>query len=505
MASLRALRAPLDRYLALRGLMAADARAYYSLLLSHTEEILPLVYTPTVGDACQQYHRLPLETWGLYLSLEDRGRVLEKLRAWRQQDVRVAVMTDGERILGLGDLGANGMGISEGKIALYTVAAGVDPGQCMPLCIDVGTNNNALLEDPAYKGLRRRRPHRAEFDSFMAEVMGALAAWQPHVLVQFEDFGNSNAFRLLDAYRHDMCVFNDDIQGTASITLAGLLSAARATGRPLSEHRLLFLGAGEAGTGIGELVAHYMHLRHGATLEEGRGGCFYLDSKGLVCASRAASLQHHKLPFAHDVPYCGTLEEAVAQLRPTALIGVSTIGGAFNERVLRMMAEINGRPIVFPLSNPTAQSECTFQQALEWTDGRAVFASGSPFSAVRDRAGVVRHPAQANNVYIFPALGHAAVATRAARLTDEMFVVAAEELASMTTVDDVEAGRLFPPFSSIRAASARVAGRVADFAVAEGLGSRPEGAPGAGGGADEWAAYFGRRMWSAGVPARSKL
>ncbi|GBF87516.1 NADP malic enzyme [Raphidocelis subcapitata] len=504
MARLRALARPIDRYLALRDLLAADPRAYYSLLLTHTEEILPFVYTPTVGDACLQYHRLPIKTWGLYLTLDDRGRVLEKLRSLPQQDVHAVVMTDGERILGLGDLGANGMGISEGKIALYTVAAGLDPASCLPLCIDVGTNNASLLEDPQYKGLRRRRPARAEFDSFMAEVMGALAAWRPHVMVQFEDFGNSNAFRLLDSYRHTMCAFNDDIQGTAGITLAGLLSAARATGRPLIDHRILFLGAGEAGTGIGELVARYLHLRHGVTVEEGRARCFYLDSKGLVCASRRPSLQHHKLPFAHDADYCADLRTAVQQLRPTALIGVSTIGGAFKEGILRLMAEINDRPIVFPLSNPTSQAECTFEQALEWTGGRVLFASGSPFSPARDAAGALRQPAQANNVYIFPALGAAAIETRAAALPDEAFVVAAEELAGMTTLDDVNAGRLFPPFSSIRAVSARVSARVAEFMVGRGLGAAPPGVR-AGAARGEWAEYFSSRMWGAEAPMRSKL
>lgn len=334
--------------------------------------------------------------------------------------------------------------------------------------------------------------------------MGALREWQPHTLVQFEDFGNSNAFRLLDNYRRDMCVFNDDIQGTASITLAGLLSAARATGKPLSDHRILFLGAGEAGTGIGELVAHYMHLRHGTTLEEGRSRCYFLDSKGLVCASRKATLQHHKLPFAHDVPYCADLRAAIQQLRPTALIGVSTIGGAFKEQIVRMMAEMNDRPIIFPLSNPTNQAECTFEQALTWTDGRVLFASGSPFTPMRDAAGAMRQPAQANNVYIFPALGHAAIATRGRQLTDEMFVVAAEELAGMTAIEDVEAGRLFPSFSQIRAISARVAARVAAFAVEQGLGSRPSGVR-EGAGHAEWTDFFSQHLWGAEMPLRSKL
>eukprot|EP00878_Enallax_costatus_P000619 GHUV01000720.1.p1 GENE.GHUV01000720.1~~GHUV01000720.1.p1 ORF type:complete len:526 (+),score=186.74 GHUV01000720.1:291-1868(+) len=478
---------PIDRYLTLRDLLRLAPRLYYQCLLRHTEEILPFIYTPTVGEACQKYHQLPLRTRGLYLTLHDRGSILKKLQAWPQQDIKVAVITDGERILGLGDLGRNGMGISEGKITLYTAAAGVDPEKCLPICVDIGTNNPRYLEDPDYRGIKAPRITGAEFDSFMTEVMESLKAWQPHMLLQFEDFGNNNAFRLLDTWRHKMCAFNDDIQGTACITLAGLLSAARATGKPLSDHRVLFLGAGEAGTGIGELIAQYLHLRHGITLEEGRKHCYFLDSKGLVCKSRS-NLQHHKEPFAHDVEFCPDLKSAIKALKPTALVGVSTIAKAFDKEVIEAMAELNERPIVFPLSNPTSKSECSYEEAFSWTHGKVLFASGSPFDPITDEAGMTHYPAQANNAYIFPAVGYAAILANSSEITDEMFVLAAEELSTMTDMEQLEIGRLFPAFKTIRTISKKLTARVAEHMVKAGLGSTPEGC-------DDWETYVAENMW----------
>ncbi|KAF8065915.1 ME6 [Scenedesmus sp. PABB004] len=485
----RSIEKPIDKYLTLRDLLRLAPKVYYDLLLKHTEEILPYIYTPTVGEACELYHKLPLKTRGLYITLHDKGAVAAKLAAWPVQDVRVAVITDGERILGLGDLGRNGMGISEGKITLYTAAAGVNPMQCLPICVDIGTNNPTYLEDPEYRGIKAPRVTGAEFDEFMGEVMEALAAWQPHMLVQFEDFGNNNAFRLLETWRHKMCAFNDDIQGTACITLAGLLSAARATGRPFSEHRVLFLGAGEAGTGIGELIATYMHLRHGLTMEEGRRHCFFLDSRGLVCSSRT-NLQHHKVPFAHDVEFCPNIKAAIAALKPTALVGVSTIAKAFDREVVEAMCALNDRPIIFPLSNPTSKSECTYDEAFEWSKGKVLFASGSPFDPITDGAGVTHHPAQANNAYIFPAVGYAAVLARSSEITDEMFVLAAEELAGMTDMEELEQGRLFPAFQSIRTISKVLSARVAEHMVKAGLGAAPEGVT-------DWEGYVAANMWTA--------
>lgn len=503
--------------MALRALRELSPGGYHRLMLTHGQEVLPYIYTPTVGQACQEYHTLGIKTRGLYVSLEDRRRILAKLRSWPQQHVRVIVVTDGERILGLGDLGANGMGISEGKIELYTAAAGVDPAVCLPVCLDVGTNNRALREHPEYGGLRRPRPTGQEYASFVDEFMAALKEWQPHVLIQFEDFGNHNAFTLLERYRGTHCCFNDDIQGTASITLAALLSALHVTGGRLSEQRILFLGAGEAATGIASLIAFCIAQREGIPEQEARTRCHLLDSKGLVCASRT-DLQHHKRPFAHATPFCADLLSAVRQLKPTALIGVSAQGGAFTQEVVEAMAALNERPLIFPLSNPTHLAECTFEQAYSWTSGRVLFASGSPFDPIMDDSGRQRVAPQANNAYIFPAVGHAAVLTRASCIPEEVFLVAAEELAAMGTAEARALGSLFPPFSAIRDVSARIMAPVAAFLVSRGLGQPPSGWPplkqqqGGTGGvggcvANEgvWVQHARDAMWSVGGPARSRL
>lgn len=486
----RSLSNPLDRYIYLRNLTASNPHAYYEFLYKDTEEILPFIYTPTVGDACEQYHKLPLKTRGLYISLNDKGNVLSKLKSWAHQDVAVVVVTDGERILGLGDLGANGMGISEGKITLYTAAAGVNPMQCLPVCLDVGTNNQALLDDPQYKGLRQRRCTGTEYDAFVEEFVTALQQWRPHVLLQFEDFGNNNAFRLLEKYRSRLCCFNDDIQGTACITLAGILSALRVSGQSLADQRVMFLGAGEAGTGIGELIAEFLQTRHGLSQQAAREHCFFLDSKGLVCASRT-DLQHHKKPFAHDVPFQRTLKDAIAALKPTVLIGVSTIAGAFDADVISAMCANTPRPIVFPLSNPTSKSECTFAQAHAWSKGQVLFASGSPFDPLSTAEGTTLYPAQANNAYIFPAVGHAAVLTGCSSITGEVFLSAAEALAAMTPAEDLAQGRLFPAFSTIRSVSVKIIAQIAQHIVGAGLGTCPEGASQQG-----WERFAQACIWS---------
>uniref|UniRef100_A0A383VNK3 Malic enzyme n=1 Tax=Tetradesmus obliquus TaxID=3088 RepID=A0A383VNK3_TETOB len=476
----RSTRKPIQKYLFLRDLQLFNPRVYFHLLMTRTEELLPYIYTPTVGEACETYHELPVLTQGLYISLRDRGNIFRKLKAWKQQDVRVAVVTDGERILGLGDLGANGMGISEGKIQLYTAAAGVNPAHCLPICLDVGTNNAALLADPRYKGLRQPRVVGEEYDEFIEEFMAALRDWQPHLLLQFEDFGNNNAFRLLERYQPHACTFNDDIQGTACITLAGILSALRAVGQPLSQQRVLFFGAGEAGTGIGELIAQAL-VKQGSeagqqmSITEARQHCWFMDSKGLICAERpdaqAGSLAHHKVPFAHaGVGHLPDLLSAVRTLKPTILIGVSTIHHAFNQQVVEAMCEVNPQPIIFPLSNPTCKSECSFEQAAQWSRGSVLFDSGSPFQPLCIN-GEECHPAQANNAYVFPAVGHAAVLTRAKTIPNDVFLVAAETLAGMTSLQELRRGFLFPSFSRIREVSVKLMAAVAAHMVASGLAS----------------------------------
>lgn len=492
---------PIDKYIFLRDLNVQQPKAYYQVLLNHTEEVLPYIYTPTVGEACERYHELPLTTRGLYLTRNDKGKILEKLKAWPQQDVKVVVVTDGERILGLGDLGANGMGITEGKITLYTAAAGVDPSQCLPMAFDVGTANQALLSDPKYKGLKQDRVSEAEFDELMAEFFAALRVWQPHMLLQFEDFGNHNAFRLLENYRHNFCCFNDDIQGTACVTLAGILSGLRAAkpgGASLKDQTILFLGAGEAGTGIGELIAQDLARRTGCTVEEGRSHCYFLDTRGLVCAERT-DLQHHKIPFAHDVPFQPDLLSAVKALKPTVLVGVSTIPGSFDEEVIRTMtANIDQRPLIFPLSNPTSKAECTFQQAYDWTDGKVIFASGSPFPVITRADGKEVAPAQANNAYIFPAVGHAAILVKAKCISDEDFIIAADALAHMTPEAELEEGHLFPPFRDIFTVSATIMAAVAKRMVDSGVGTAPADL-----GSHSWHDWAVSKMW--GLPHVSAM
>ncbi|KAL3679573.1 hypothetical protein R1sor_022529 [Riccia sorocarpa] len=396
---LRHMYTDIQRYLFLRYLQDTQSDTFWKLMINNAQELLPYVYTPTVGEACEKYSNLPIKTRGLYFREEDSGKILEKLKAWRHQDIQVIVVTDGERILGLGDLGAGGMGISEGKIILYTVFGGVDPKRCLPVCIDVGTNTDRLLEDPEYIGLKQNRVRGEKYYALLDEFVDALKQWQPHLLLQFEDFGNTNAFQVLERYQNQICSFNDDIQGTACISLAGLLSALRVTGKKLDEQRILFLGAGEAGTGIGKLIALAIVQKCGIPLEEAVKSCFYVDSKGLVCKSRSG-LQHHKLLFAHDVPFQPDLLSAVKALRPTILVGVSTITGAFSKEVLEAMRDYNERPVVFPLSNPTSKAECTFEEAYQHTGGTVVFASGSPFPPFVTNDERTLFPAQANNAYI---------------------------------------------------------------------------------------------------------
>jgi len=464
--NLRRKSVPLEKYIFLVSLQDRNETLFYRLLVDNIEEMMPLIYTPTVGLACQQYAHIFRRPRGIFVSARDRGCVEQLLRNFPHQDVRVIVVTDGERILGLGDLGSCGMGIPVGKLSLYTACAGIDPTQCMPVTIDVGTENGALLDDPLYLGLQHRRIRGEEYDALVDEFVSAARKLFPNVLIQFEDFANPNAFRFLEKYRHEYCVFNDDIQGTAAVALAGLFSAMRITGQSMADQRFLFFGAGEAGTGIGELVVAAL-VADGMSEAEARKRCWFIDSKGLVVKSRT-DLVHHKRVFAQDhEPMVDNLA-IVEKLRPTGIIGVSGQPQTFTREILEAVARINERPIVFALSNPTSKAECTAEEAYEATNGRAVFASGSPFDPVTIN-GQRFVPGQGNNAYIFPGVGLGVVASASRTVPSEMFLAAARTLAQKVSEDDLAIGRIFPSLTRIREVSVEIAKAVIEIARNRGL------------------------------------
>jgi malate dehydrogenase (oxaloacetate-decarboxylating)(NADP+) len=447
---------------------------FYRLVLDHPEEMIPLIYTPTVGQACLEYGAIYRRSRGLFVTLRERGRIAEVLRLWPHERARLIVVTDGERILGLGDLGALGMGIPIGKLALYTACAGVHPYYTLPITLDVGTDNAALLDGEFYIGMKQKRVRGAAYDEFIDEFVDAVATVFPHALLQWEDFGNTNAFRLLHRHRTRVPSFNDDIQGTAAVALAGLLAALPLTRGKLEDQRLLFLGAGEAGTGIADLYVSAAVAR-GLSEVEARRRCWFVDSKGLVVQSRRPDLAEHKLPYAHEHPFLATLTEAVQALKPTALIGVSGMPATFTREIIGTMAQLNERPVIFALSNPTSKAECTAEQAYTWSGGRAIFASGSPFAPVVHN-GQRFVPGQGNNIYIFPGIGLGALASEAREVTDAMFLAAAQTLARLVTPDDLAVGRVYPPLSKIRDVSLQIATAVAALAHESGLAraARPE-------------------------------
>ena len=463
----------LQKYLVLSDLQARNERLFYAVLMSDPATYMPLVYTPTVGEACQKFGHIFRSARGMYLPISARGRLQEILRNWPEEDVRFIVVTDGERILGLGDLGAGGMGIPLGKLALYTACAGVPPKHCLPIVLDVGTNNQELLDDPLYLGLRQPRVRGDGYTSFIDEFVSAVQALYPKCCIQWEDFANINAVPILARYRDKTCTFNDDIQGTAGIALAGIYAALRITGRKLTEQRFLFLGGGSAGTGIAELISLAMTME-GMDISEARSRNALFDVNGLFVKSRT-DLADFQKPFALDSAPIASFVDAVKAIRPTGIIGVSTVPKLFSREVIAAMAEINQRPIIFPYSNPTSRSECTAEEAYRWSDGRAVFASGSPFPPVEiDGRRFV--PGQGNNVYIFPAMGMAVFATEAVRVTEEMFIVAAQAVAEQVSEDNLSTGLIYPPQSRILEASLHAAERISAYIFDHGLArvARPD-------------------------------
>ena len=465
MTNLRRLPNDLEKYVALNALHDRNEALFFRVVCDNIDEIQPLIYTPTVGLACQRFGHIFQRPRGLFIGANDRGRIPELLANW-PYPAKLIVVTDGERILGLGDLGANGMGIPVGKLSLYAACAGIHPKLCLPVMLDVGTNNETLLNDPYYVGLRQKRLSGAAYDEFVDEFVTAARAAFPGVLIQFEDFANHSAFHLLDKYRNKIPTFNDDIQGTASVALAGLFSALRVTGGKLSNQKILFLGAGEAATGIADLVVSAM-VAEGSSEAEGRLRVWLVDSRGLVVKNRAG-LTEHKLRYAHDHAPVEDFLTAIGTLKPSTIIGVAAVGGTFTPQVLQLMAQLNKRPIIFALSNPTSKAECSAEDAYIHTGGRALFACGSPYDPVQFE-GKTFVPRQGNNSYIFPGVGLGAIVSGTRLVTDEMFMAAARTLAQLVSDEDIKQGSLYPALPRIREVSAHIAAAVADVAYKRGL------------------------------------
>ncbi len=441
MMSLRKLDDDLDRYMMLSSLQERNERLYYRTILDHIEELLPVIYTPTVGQACKEFSHIAREPKGFFITPEDRGDIARILGNWPEQDIHVIVVTDGQRILGLGDLGANGMGIPIGKLALYTACAGIPPQHCLPVMLDVGTNDPALLADPLYLGYPHRRLEGEDYFTLVEEFVMAVQQRFPNALIQFEDFLTPNAYALLNTYRDKVPCFNDDIQGTAAVALAGVLASGRITGNAFKDARVMFLGAGSAATGIADLMVVAL-MDEGLDRDDARKRLWFVDVKGLVVKGRD-DLMAHNLPYAHEhAPM--SFPDAIAALRPNVLIGATGAPGTFTREVIERMSAINARPVIFALSNPTSKAECTAEQAYAWSKGKAVFSSGSPFGECTYEGQVFR-PGQGNNAYVFPGIGLGAVAARARRIPEAFFLTAARTLASLVSDEDLGAGSLVSP------------------------------------------------------------
>jgi len=469
MANLRRKDSDIERYIFLSALQARNQRLFYRALIDNIDELMPVVYTPTVGQACREFANIFRQTRGFYISPDDRGRIRQNLDNWPDADVRVIVVTDGERILGLGDLGASGMGIPIGKLALYVACAGIQPQQCLPVMLDVGTNNDELRNDPLYLGVSRERVTGSAYDELVEEFIVAVQDKYPGALVQFEDFLTPNAYRLLSTYRDRVLCFNDDIQGTAAVALAGVYASTRISGLDFTDLTVMFLGAGSAATGIADLMVTAF-VASGLDEEAARKRLWFVDDKGLVIEDRD-DLAPHNLPYAHDhepMDFAG----AIAAIKPHVLIGATGAPGTFTEQIVSLMAEINPRPAIFALSNPTSRAECTAQQAYAWSGGQAIFCSGSPFASVTVNGRDYR-PGQGNNAYIFPGIGLGVIACEAERISDDMFLASARALADEVSEADLAAGSIYPPLADIRSLSLTIAVAVAEVGYAQGLARRP--------------------------------
>lgn len=442
-----------EKHIFLSALEDRNERVFFRLLIEHIDVLLPIVYTPTVGQVCKEFSAIFRKEKGFFISPDDKGDILNMLSNWPDDDIRVIVLTDGERILGLGDLGANGMGIPIGKLALYVAGAGIHPEQCLPVMLDVGTNNQELLDDDIYVGYPYPRIKGNDYLELVDEFIQAAQVKYPKALIQFEDFLTPNAYKLLHKYKDDILCFNDDIQGTAAVALAGVYSSLRITGRALKDSRIMFLGAGAAATGIADLLMTALELE-GQSKDKIQDQISFVDIDGLLVEGR-------KNLMSHNIRYAKPGEEmdfitAIKTQKPHILIGASGARGTFTKEVIELMSELNERPVLFALSNPTSKSECTAKEAYEYSQGKAIFASGSPFDPV-EYNGNIRETSQSNNAYIFPGIGLAATICGAKRIDDEFFLVAAQTLANQVKDSDIEKGKLYPNLSELREISLEIA------------------------------------------------
>ena len=443
----------IEKYIFLSALHGRNERLFYRTVIDYLPELLPIIYTPTVGEVCQQFSHIYRIDKGFYITPEDKGDIAEIMENWPEHDVRVIVVTDGSRILGLGDLGCNGMGIPIGKLSLYTAGAGIAPSYCMPIMLDMGTDNEELLDDLLYLGYPHKRLKGAEYDEIVDEFVTAVQQKFPKAMIQFEDFITPNAYKILEKYQEQILCFNDDIQGTAAVALAGVYTSLRITGLDFINQKIMFLGAGSAATGIADLMVKAF-VAEGLTMEEAAAKLWFVDINGLLVKD-SPGLQPHNMPYAHDHKPMA-FAEAIKELKPTILIGASGAKGTFTKEIIELMTEINDRPVIFALSNPTSKAECTAEEAYAYSNGKVVFASGSPFHPVT-LGEQVFVPGQGNNVYIFPGIGLAALAAEAKYLPDSVFWIAAAELARQIHTSDLDHGTLYPKMTTLRTISFEIA------------------------------------------------